>query len=203
MPQLRCTECEHELYETSRLAIGRDCPECEEGEMVEITDDDVLDEPEPLVKTRVGEGAQVSLARAAARKVLEDQGIVRPPVRVEDIAARAGFAVVESKTLGRLSGRLREDRIEVAPSGRNRRRFVIAHELGHHFLGKPHGSSRYVEQEVNAFAGELLVPGPWLLTAIKEMDEARLLAVRFQVSTQVLDIAAGNHGCRDRINWDI
>lgn len=200
MALLRCDYCGSEAEERSRLAIDSDCEACGEGTLREVDEWDELDEgaAEP-VKTAVGAGPQIALARSAARSVLERHGVTGPPSPVQEIAAANGLEVVADIKLGQLSGRLIGTRIEIAPCGRHRRRFVIAHELGHHFLHKPHGSGEHVESEVNAFAGELLVPGPFLLAAVTETTELGQLAHRFEVSHIVLEIAAKNHQVYDRL----
>lgn len=81
-----------------------------------------------------------------------------------------------------------------------RKRFSIAHELGHHFLGTTHGSGPTVEPEADAFAGELLVPGPLLRAAIGGGSSVDDLRQRFQVSRQVIEIAAETHKLGDRIS---
>jgi hypothetical protein len=200
VPLLRCTHC-HEESNESRIAIDSDCMLCEEGTLVEVDgwDDDVEAGSEPVVKTEVGAGPQLAIARAGARKIHREFKITAPPVDVEALARRVGFQLAFDVALGSLSGRLRGKRIEIAPCGFQRRRFMIAHELGHHFLGKPHESGPHVETEVNAFAGELLVPGPWLKAALAETTETGALAQRFKVSEQVLEIAAKNHRLRSKL----
>ncbi|CAA9479641.1 MAG: hypothetical protein AVDCRST_MAG67-780 [uncultured Solirubrobacteraceae bacterium] len=44
----------------------------------------------------------------------------------------------------------------------------MAHELGHHFLGNRHRDEPLAEQEASSFAGELLVPGTMLESAMKQ-----------------------------------
>lgn len=203
MPLLRCTVCDNEVLEGSYLSVGGECLECEEGELVEARELEDGEEGAPTL----GAGPSVppakpelALARAAARKVLNRSRVDSPPVPVEQLARSAGFEIVERRSLGRLSGRLVGTRIEVAPCHRHRRRFVIAHELGHHFLGKPHKSGPYVEQEVNAFAGELLIPGPFLTETLERETHRRALARIFDVSEQALEIAAGAHNLRRLIS---
>jgi hypothetical protein len=202
MPLLVCTICDNEVLEGSYLSVGGECLECEEGELVEAGELEDGDEVSTLVPGASAPPAkpELALARAAARKVLERSGIDSPPVPVEQLARSAGFEIVERLSLGRLSGRLVGTRIEVAPCHGHRRRFVVAHELGHHFLGKPHKSGPHVEQEVNAFAGELLIPGPFLVKALGRETDQRALARIFDVSGQALEIAAGAHNLRQRIS---
>jgi hypothetical protein len=199
LPHLRCSICENESTEASSLAIGAECLECEEGEMLEIDLDEEPQSVEPLVKTTVGSAPQLGAAREAARALLKERRVARPPVDVEQIARARGLRIVERRGLGSLSGRLVDSTVELAPCSRHRRRFVVAHELGHHELRKPHGSGAHVEPEVNAFAGELLVPGPFLLSELKQVTEIERLKQRFDVSGQVLRIAASNHRVGERL----
>ena len=196
MPLLRCSVCECEVFERSVLAVGAECTECEEGEMLEV-DADLEEETTAVVNPEPR--PHLALPREAARKLLGEQDVRRPPVPVEQLAEAPGLTIVERRTLGSLSGRLVETTIDVAPCSRNRRRFVVAHEIGHHVLRRPHGSGPTVEPEVNAFAGELLVPGDMLRAAAKESMDLEELARRFEVSRQVLEIAARVHRLDDRI----
>jgi hypothetical protein len=199
MPYLRCNVCDHEAYERSVLAIGSECGECEEGELVEADEDqDEVGTPAATAAAKEP-GPRLALPRAAARDLLAARAVAAPPVPVERLAESMGLTIVDRKNLGSLSGRLVDMRIEIAPCSANRRRFVIAHELGHHFLHKPHGSGAHVEAEVNAFAGELLVPGPMLATAVRDTGDLSSLTQRFRVSSQVLEIAARVHHLGDRI----
>jgi hypothetical protein len=52
------------------------------------------------------------------------------------------------------------------------KRFSIAHELGHHRMQTLHSQGRRVETDANAFAGELLVPGPKLFEALRSTLES-------------------------------
>jgi hypothetical protein len=199
MPYLRCNVCDHEAYERSVLAIGSECGECEEGELVEA-DEGQEEVGTPTATAAANDSApRLALPRAAARNLLASCGITTPPIPVDHLAEGMGLEIVDRKSLGSLSGRLVDTQIEVASCSANRRRFVIAHELGHHFLRKPHGSGPHVEKEVNAFAGELLVPGPLLKAALIETTELMSLARHFQVSRQVLEIAARVHHLGDRV----
>jgi hypothetical protein len=199
MPYLHCTVCDHEIFERSVLAIGSECGECEEGELVEADEDQGEIGTSTATAAESEVAPRLALPRAAARNLLADQGITKPPIPVDRVAEEMGLEIVDRRNLGSLSGRLVDTQIEISPCSTNRRRFVIAHELGHHFLRKPHGSGPHVEKEVNAFAGELLVPGPLLAAAVAETTELMGLARRFQVSRQVLEIAARVHHLSDRV----
>jgi Zn-dependent peptidase ImmA (M78 family) len=125
---------------------------------------------------------------------------VRPPVVAHKIARDLGFEVRESNRLGRLSARLIDKVIEVnSGDPAVRQRFSVAHELGHHFLGTRHGDGKTAEQEADAFAGELLVPGPMLREVMATTTDTAELRRKFAVSGQVLRIAAEHHKLDDRL----
>lgn len=202
MPALRCTneECGHTWSERSRLAIGSDCPECgEPAEPVGVDDDGPVRPKAPAPS----DYAHPAHARKKARQVARERGFVKPPVVVHKIARDLGFEIHASNRLGDLSGRLVGKVIEVnANESTERQRFSVAHELGHHFLGTRHGDGRTAEREANAFAGELLVPGPMLREAMATTTAAPELRRRFAVSRQVLRIAAEQHKLDDRLTED-
>ena len=142
-----------------------------------------------------------------------------PPVPVDDIAASLALLHIEEADdlrtvlgaplgLGRLSGLLLTETMTIyvarqeAARSPGRRRFTIAHELGHWYLhaegvtdftrycrdadllAEPH-----MEGEANAFAAALLTPEPIL----REQAEATglnlpLLARRFDVSLPALHL---------------
>jgi hypothetical protein len=203
MPYLRCTEeeCGARFYEASRFADQ--CPECGASAVVI----DPYDEPRPedhaAVPGRPGraEQAHPAHAREMARRVLVKHNITAPPVPVRALARLVGIEIVEVENLGSLSARLIDNRIElVAGEPEVRKRFSIAHELGHHYLKTTHGSSQTTEREADAFAGELLVPGHLLRTAVAKSTSVDELRARFQVSRQVIEIAAETHKLGTRLS---
>jgi hypothetical protein len=137
--------------------------------------------------------------RKAAEQLLKRCGVEGPPVPVEDIARCLGFEVrivdlprgVDARL--RLSGASRV--IELASDqARVRHRFSIAHELGHATLGHRHGETEVAEQEANAFAGALLVPRAWLKRDVARFSTVPALAGRYNVSREVIFIAAQGAG---------
>lgn len=126
--------------------------------------------------------------RAEAGRILKEADVTGPPVPIDDLVIGHGLAIHEDsthRTWGafheatwsiRLSPRLYRE----TPSNRNRRRFTLAHELGHCLL--KHGDQSCwnlggvaepvdladiddlpdSEQEAHQFARELLLPRPWL-----------------------------------------
>lgn len=203
MPLLRCTntECRHQWFERSNLAVDSECPECGEATEVVGVDDDLPAELDAAPSQRQGERAHPGHAREMARQVLRDHQIVRPPVVVHSLARKCGFDIGETKTLGTLSARLVGKVIEVnANDPAVRQRFSVAHELGHHFLRTRHGDGQLAEQEANAFAGELLVPGQMLRVSMEQTIDTGELARLFKVSRQALEIAAQHHKLKDRLS---
>lgn len=200
MPLQRCTDedCGHENYFRSHLSSGTECEECG-APTVEV---DVDDEIPAELGTENGDEpkAHPAHARTKAREVLRKLEIEVPPVDVAGVARDSGLAVVEVTNLGEgISGRLKGSTIEVLSSDPLvRKRFTIAHELGHHHLGTRHGDEAVVETEANAFAGELLIPGFMLREAMETTTVLTALASLFEVSRQALEIAAKNHHLRNK-----
>jgi hypothetical protein len=148
----------------------------------------------------------------------------KPPVPVEDIAGSLALLHVEEADdlrtvpgapadVGRLSGLLLidtktilVDRGEAARS-HGRRRFTIAHELGHWYLHASEGDARRfcreqdfdettrIEGEANAFAAALLAPAP-LLRAEAESSGLNLplLAREFDISLPALRLRLSKLG---------
>jgi hypothetical protein len=126
-----------------------------------------------------------------ASRIVHELGL-QPPVPIEQVAQR--YADVELDTfpadwdavilgLGEINARpriiLNSDRPPV------RRRFTLAHELGHHFIGWHVGMIachtltsdpgweylyRATEAEANRFASELLIPRAWLDSILASDD---------------------------------
>ncbi len=202
MPLLRCTEdeCGHTWYERSQLAAGADCERCGSPTRVVGIDDDPPAEASSLAATSPAERPHPAHARIKARQVVQQFGFVRPPVEVRAIARDLGLSVRTSQALGKLRARLVGDAIEVnANEPPVAQRFSVAHELGHYFLRTVHGEGQTAEREADAFANELLVPGPMLRQAMETSTDAADLRKLFKVSRDVLRIAAETHKVSDRI----
>lgn len=144
-------------------------------------------------------------AREAARSVLKAFHVVRPnQIVIEDLAMARGVFVREGplegaearllRKAGRGVIRVREDLPEVG-----RKRFAVAHELGHWELHPDVSQwelctaedietykASATELEANAFAGELLMPTLFMRTRCEEatpsLDLVRSLAQEFQTT---------------------
>ncbi len=169
-------------------------------------------------------------ADRAALQTLEEHDALQVPVDVEGLARALGADVRRQPFDGDISGMLLRDGRHVVIGLNNRhspmrQRFSIAHELGHLVLhrGKPlfvdhtvrvnlrdsvsaTGSERE-EIEANAFAAQLLMPEPLVLSAVAELREEdrvtsdagliETLANEFQVSSQAMGYRLINMGIID------
>jgi Zn-dependent peptidase ImmA (M78 family) len=158
----------------------------------------------------------MSKAEMKAEKLVRELGIKVPPVDVTDVAKRLGIQVKQADFGDDLSGVLvRKDGVAIIgvhwAHAKNRQRFTIAHELGHHVLGHKHDSyldkgfsvqfresesgsgTPAEEREANQFAAALLMPRRWVLREFRQRpfelgDDSALaeLSSMFHVSTQAM-----------------
>ena len=163
--------------------------------------------------------------RAAA--LLRETGVTDLPVDVEEVARRRGLHVVPHDLGEGVSGALFVER-GVATIGYNplhsevRRRFTVAHELGHYELharsgplfvdrdfvvayrdGRSSTGEVRKERQANAFAAALLMPASQIREAVRDLeldliaeDEAALrpIAECFGVSVQAMTFRIMNLG---------
>lgn len=164
-------------------------------------------------------GRTATRAERAAQRLLDAHGITKAPVFVEQLAAAKKITVaLEDLGSDDVSGMFyRRGDIAVIVVNKDhshhRRRFTIAHEIGHAEL---HDSDTYLdgratlrfrdgksatgtdteEREANGFAAALLMPADWvrnrfinLITARRSIDESAAiikLAAEFDVSEQAM-----------------
>lgn len=162
-------------------------------------------------------------AEKKAAAILAQLGIESPQVDVEMVASRLGIRLEKADLGEEVSGVL------VRSGGQavigvnwahhpNRRRFTIAHELGHYvlhqggtfidkgtwarFRDEQSGSGTDQEEiEANAFAAALLMPDEWVIKEYQQLpfdpaDDMALtaLASTFGVSSQAMSIRLANLG---------
>lgn len=155
----------------------------------------------------LGEAARkADLAKAVqmAEKVIADNYISRPPVRVFELAKNYGLMVKESTALNStISGFIYiETNVIVINASEpvTRQAFTVAHELGHWLLHHPQlennpdlgimyrsplgGQVDPTEQEANTFAANLLVP-KMLLSEYQGLEDGRVANI-FAVSEEVI-----------------
>ena len=142
--------------------------------------------------------------------IISASGQVAPPVDLSKIVGLwAGLKVTVDDLdgegymiqLGGRSGEIFVRRSTMLP----RRRFTVAHELGHWVLAlSPEAISEMtrsqVEQWCDEFARELLIPRPWLQASLELLESRSLASVvsglpaAFQVSPKPMWIQCSHHG---------
>lgn len=170
-------------------------------------------------------------AETEAAKLLVEVGDAgRPPVDIEAIALHLKAQVVEEKLDRSVSGLLYRDGDQVvigvnSAHADRRRRFTIAHEIGHLVLhkGRPlvldhvrvnfrdansSTASDLEEIQANAFAAEILMPREQVIAGAKKLLEDRsvteaavieYLAQGFEVSDQAMEYRLINLGLRRQV----
>ena len=153
---------------------------------------------------------EVEAARRALRRFRDVYGLDAPPVDVAELAGslcrlrvRVGAdlrALVDAASDMHVSGVLLPATSEIwvrRDESLTRRRFTIAHEIGHHFLhsdgatvlcrpvdvDQADEAARAKEREANRFAAELLMPEPLVRECVgRDGLEVGALAGAFDVS---------------------
>lgn len=159
-----------------------------------------------------------SAVEAEASRVLDALGIQVPPVNPTLIAEALGLEVRaalfrDPEMHGRISKMQDRTVIEVAAlDAANRRRFTIAHEIGHallHLKDVPHGAytdmrrqlfrlanvaplSDPAETSANQFAAALLMPEQWVRAAYERTRNVAELAREFNVSVDAMTFRTKN-----------
>lgn len=166
------------------------------------------------------------LIRTTVTDLLKAAGVTEAPVDVRTLARLQGAVVVEEPLSdGDFSGFLYTTRTSPPVIGvnsthhENRKRFTVAHELGHLMLHPKDGihmdeaviqrrdeeastGTNDEEIEANRFAAELLMPRQFLEADIPEMgkffldddQQIQALATRYQVSVQAMTIRLSTLG---------
>jgi len=158
---------------------------------------------------------RAAFVRKMAGKVLKESHIQNPPVDLVAILRRHGIEYEEVEDFPETVDALIIEvgtKVYAAVNSRHhlhRRRFSLAHELGHYFLHKDgkfeepitidsppseeneFGSKDPAEIEADLFAGELLVPLEMLKLHVKKGIPE--LSRIFLVSDQVVSIAISKH----------
>ena len=144
--------------------------------------------------------------RVMARTLLSKHGMERMiPIHLGNLCRSLGIKICHSEAT-HIDGTLfiRGDRKIILVSTAlpyERRRFTIAHELGHYVLGhqaafsldSPEAWTPWEEQAANAFAAELLMPKT-ALQSIRHQHDTRQLAQIFGVSPLAMQIRLEEFG---------
>jgi len=121
------------------------------------------------------------------------------PVPTDKIAEKLGLKIVEFEFPESFSGVLRKERGVVGVNKNHplvRRRFTIAHEMGHFILGHDGDSideqsdrPMSLEREANTFASHLLIPTDLVIASVQKVGlDLKTLAREFGVSEQAMTI---------------
>jgi hypothetical protein len=149
--------------------------------------------------------------RRQAARLLQRAGVSREPVSLRDVVSALNLEVVQTTREPFLcEGALQPmgDGHAIVVSGASnerRRRFTIAHEIGHFVLhpgrlapergGAVNDAWRQQEREADQFAAELLMPEPLVREAVLELGaDASRLADRFDVSRQAMRVRLSGLG---------
>jgi len=141
--------------------------------------------------------------RSKAARLLVAAGVSREPVSLRDVVSALNLELVQKTREPFACEAALEPLgdsfaiIVQGDSGERRRRFTIAHEIGHFVLHPHHQRSerggsvneagRAEEREADAFAAELLMPEDLVRQAVAEQGaDAARLADRFDVSRQAM-----------------
>lgn len=153
--------------------------------------------------------------RRQATRLLDSAGISREPVALRDVVSALNLELVKRTREPFAS----EAALEPLGDGRaivlngsgdsGRRRFTIAHEIGHFVLhpercrpergGAVNEAGRREEREADAFAAELLMPEHLVREAAREQGpDATRLAERFEVSRKAMQTRLRGLGLLER-----
>jgi hypothetical protein len=153
--------------------------------------------------------------RRQATRLLDSAGISHEPVSLRDIVSALNLELVkrtrEPFTSEAALEPLGDGRAIVLNGGGDsgRRRFTIAHEIGHFVLhperGRPerggvvNEAGRMEEREADAFAAELLMPEHLVRDAVREQGlDVDRLADRFEVSRKAMQARLRHMGLVER-----
>ena len=138
---------------------------------------------------------------SVATKALQSVDCKQPPVPLEEIVGKMGLKIVEFDFHEGISAVLKPEHNVIGVNKNHhpvRKRFSVAHELGHFLLG--HGDGQEIideefgkpfpqETEANAFASALLMPAKWIKDSVaKKGLDLEELAKTYEVSKQALTI---------------
>jgi len=156
--------------------------------------------------------SRTGLARNRARKLLDELGINSPPVKLAPIVKHLNIKAFEQDFKEGLSGISLTDEEGKSFIGYrkldhdHRKRFSVAHEIGHIMLGHTHPKT-YGEiekadscAEANEFASELLMPLRFLkLDIASGITNPKKLIERYWVSEQAFWVKIRNSGLLSKL----
>jgi transcriptional regulator with XRE-family HTH domain len=173
---------------------------------------ETVDPPAVTLSTRASEPID------ATQDLLRQAGVRKPPIDIEAIASGCGVRVIEWPfTSSDLSGLVVET--STGPvigvhsgHGPQRRRFTIAHELGHAVMrhldsyhvdlgdasehGEPPNYDWRQERAANDFAASILMPADFVRELVVDDPSPKILAKKFNVSELAMGFRLVNLGLR-------
>ena len=153
--------------------------------------------------------------RRQATRLLHSAGVSREPVSLRDVISALNLELVQNTrepfACEAALEPLGDGHAIVLQGGgdERRRRFTIAHEIGHFVLhpqrrrsergGLVNEAGRVLEREADLFAAELLMPEDLVREAVREHGvDARRLADRFEVSQRAMQTRLQRLGLAER-----
>ncbi len=150
-------------------------------------------------------GPRKKFVKVLAQKLIQEAGVLAAPVSlqliIEHLQTTHDLTVLRINVGEKVSGLLvtcKDVDTEYTTIGFNenhpwcRRRFTIAHEIGHLLLGHTCNDRQedgtHNEKEANLFAGELLIPTKLIKKDYAAMRDLQALSKLYRVSSQALTI---------------
>lgn len=141
---------------------------------------------------------RTSYIRRITKELIKEYNY-QPPIPVEDLIDRLGLSIREVSTELDIDAKLDANKMRIIVNRLQtnpfRRRFSLAHELGHFVLKHhikpweyedPETGKSFIEPEADEFAGSLLMPQHLLTEHIKKGTPLNDIQHKFQVSKQAL-----------------
>lgn len=149
---------------------------------------------------------EISNIEGKAEKVLKKLGITDAPVQLDRILSHYQITLLKAPSATYSGMMLTTDNKTYiglnSSENDQRKRFTIAHELGHYFLenaeerafiddaetiengiklqiafrGKKHKKGDYEEMRANAFAASILMPAKWLIKDLRKVGKEQMLS---------------------------
>lgn len=141
---------------------------------------------------------RTNFVRKVAVDLLKMHGY-QPPVPIEELVMKLGLGIREVNVNADIDAKFSNEKmiitVNAAQTNPYRRRFSIAHELGHfvlkHYLNPweyedPETGKSFVESEADEFAGSILMPKDFLLKQLKSGTTIIDLQKMCEVSHQAI-----------------
>jgi Zn-dependent peptidase ImmA (M78 family) len=152
-----------------------------------------------------------------ARKLLQNLNIKKIPINVRSIAEKSGLSVSEIELDSDIWAILEPGKKKIfirEQDHEHRKRFSIAHELGHYFMGHCNGihiEKAYrdkksiegiytIEIEANRFAAELLMPAEFIAKKMDKIIDGKDINMENLISELAEDFDVSNLAMENRLS---